>query len=182
MLLSLGGNLALALTRYLVTNKGSEVNLPSPPGRLLLLSPWVDLRSTTKRDPTYHDDDDSGDYLGPNSGATLEYAKYAFVGPRPLFEAAINPYISPASRHPDFEISFKGFPSTMIVAGGSEMFMDQINTLRKRMMKDLGDGVSYYEAVDTIHDFLIFPWWEPERTQTLEAISRWAKRTYSASR
>ncbi|KAI5995769.1 Alpha/Beta hydrolase protein [Pisolithus orientalis] len=40
-------NLALALARYLVENKGTaDVPLPSPPGHLLLVSPWADLSNS----------------------------------------------------------------------------------------------------------------------------------------
>ncbi|KAI6047956.1 Alpha/Beta hydrolase protein [Pisolithus marmoratus] len=41
---SAGGNLVLALVRYLTENGSTtEVSLPGPPGGLLLLSPWTDL-------------------------------------------------------------------------------------------------------------------------------------------
>lgn len=49
---SAGGNLALALTRYLVENrKNPKVTLPRPPGALLLLSPWADM-GTSHLSPT----------------------------------------------------------------------------------------------------------------------------------
>ena len=58
---------------------------------------------------------------------------------------------------------------------------DQIVTLKNRLIKDLGedDGtagegkVRFYDAPDAVHDYLIFHWHEPERTQTLKAISEW---------
>jgi len=41
------------------------------------------------------------------------------------------------------------------------------------MQRDLGDKVIYYEAKDAIHDFIGFPWQEPQRTNTLEEIGKW---------
>jgi acetyl esterase/lipase len=71
-------------------------------------------------------------------------------------------------------ISFKNFPKTFVVAGGAEVLRDQIRTLKDRMRKDLGDeNVKYYEATDGIHDYLVFNWHEPERTDTLKEIAKW---------
>jgi len=61
----------------------------------------------------------------------------------------------------------------MIVAGGAEMLVDQINTLAGRMKRDLGEKVTYYELEDAVHDFIIFPFCEPERTLALDAIASW---------
>jgi len=36
------------------------------------------------------------------------------------------------------------------------------------------DGkVRYFEAPDGIHDYLVFTWHEPERTNTFKAINKW---------
>jgi hypothetical protein len=43
------------------------------------------------------------------------------------------------------------------------------------MAKDLGDKVRYFEAPDGVHDYLIFTWHEPERTNTLKEINQWLK-------
>ncbi|KAG6876106.1 hypothetical protein C0993_005489 [Termitomyces sp. T159_Od127] len=168
---SAGGNLAHALTRYLVEYKGFD-KLPAPPGGIILLSPWSDL-GVSHEGPTAssHKFVDS-DYLHPTIGS-VNYAKDSFLGPLGLGAAVRNPYISPASLDPALVINFKGFPRTFIVAGGAEILYDQIICLRDRMMKDLGDQVTYYEAKDGIHDYLIFEWHEPERTETLKAIAKW---------
>lgn len=180
---SAGGNLAHSLVRYLTEYRGTpDIDLPAPPGALLLLSPWADLgkshevlphSAVQKKVPT--------DYIGSRNG-DHEYAKNAFTGPHGRGAAEINPYISPASLHPSLEVDFKGFPRTFIIGGGAEVIIDCIRTLKERMVKDLGEGngvkegegkVRYLEAPDAIHDYLIFTWHEPERTQALKAINDW---------
>lgn len=38
------------------------------------------------------------------------------------------------------------------------------------MRRDLGEKVHYYEAQDAVHDFILFPFCEPEQTLALGAI------------
>ena len=51
--------------------------------------------------------------------------------------------------------------------------MDQINTLLERMRRNLGEKVQYYEAQNAVHDFMPFPFCEPELTLALDAIVCW---------
>lgn len=179
---SAGGNLAHALTRYLTEYKGTP-GLPAPPGALLLLSPWVDLSESHNRTPNGSATTcATSDYLQSPAYPGFKYPIRAFVGPHGIEAAEINPYISPASLHPSLVVNFKDFPRTFIVAGGAEVLLDQIRTLRDRFFRDLGEGngiregegkVRYYEAPDGIHDYLIFAWHDPERKDTLEAIAEW---------
>jgi len=178
---SAGGNLAIALTRYLVEYRGCVGPL-TPPKALLLLSPWADVSCSHNGIPggsatTFVE----SDILGSPT-ETLEYPLRALTGPHGLEAAETNPYISPASLHPDLVVDFKGFPRTFIIAGGAEVFVDQIRTLRDRMVKDLGQGngvleeegkVRYHEAPDAVHDYLLFPWHEPEVSDTLNVITEW---------
>lgn len=178
---SSGGNIACALTRYLTEYRGI-FELPAPPGALLLLSPWADLSDSHNEIPggsatTFVE----FDILGRTT-ETLKYPVRAFTGPHGLEEAQINPYISPASLHPNLVVDFKKFPRTFIVAGGVEVLVDQIRTLRDRMVKDMSEGngvsegdgkVRYLEPPDAIHDYLSFSWHEPEVTDTLKAIAEW---------
>jgi len=177
---SAGGNLAHALTRYLVEYQGdAKVKIPGPPSALILTSPWADLGEGHEILPNGSAKKFLGiDYL-PGDGA---YAKGAFTGVHGLSAASTNPYVSPASLDPSFEISFKGFPRTFIIGGGAELLLDCIRTLKERMIKDLGEGdgvkegdgkVRYYEAPDAVHDYLCFQWSEPERSQTFQAINAW---------
>lgn len=188
---SAGANLAHALVRYLVENQSpSEVANPGPtvipgvPSALILLSPWSDLSN-------YHENIPGGsafecvstDYIGARDGSH-SWSKDAFVGPHGRAITQTHTYVSPASLHPGFTISFKGFPRTFINAGGIEVLLDQIHTLRDRMVRDLGEGngvqegegrVRYHEAPDGIHDYLVFTWHEPERSDTLRAIADWVE-------
>jgi acetyl esterase/lipase len=167
---SAGGNLALALCRYLVEHKGSlGAKLPAPPGSLLLLSPWADVSDS-------HDLPGSSiltfdmDFLNSEH---VFYSKVAFLGPFGLGFAALNRYISPASLHPSVQAHFRGFPRTFIVAGAVEMLLDQIQTLRRKMVSEMGEGeVTYFEAPDAVHDYLIFDK-HPHRSATYNAITTW---------
>ncbi|GLB37506.1 putative steryl acetyl hydrolase [Lyophyllum shimeji] len=169
---SAGGNLAHALTRYLVEHQASDNSIPALPGGLILLSPWCDLSPSHEGPGSSSVQFISSDYIHPTEGGG-DYAKEAFLGPLGLGAAGRNPYISPASKDPSMQIDFKGFPRTFIVAGGAEVLYDQIVTLKDRMAKDLGDQLTYYEAKDGIHDYLVFRWHEPERTDTMKAIAKW---------
>lgn len=173
---SAGGNLALALTRYLI-----EVDTKlAPPGGLLLLSPWADMGTSHKEDPlaTYYTHQIS-DFLNspvrlPGGGIRPDYAASVFTGPHGIKFADTNPFISPASLYlRDEEVSFKNFPPTFITCGSAELFVDQIRTLVGRMKKEMGEKVVYYEAEDAIHDYIGFEWQEPQRTDTLVEIGRW---------
>jgi acetyl esterase/lipase len=171
---SAGGNLALALTRYLV-EYSKLVELPATPAGIILLSPWVDL-GISHSGPNSSSSIFDMDYLGELETGSMLWSKQAFLSPHGMAEAATNRYISPAS----LEITghFKGFPKTFIVNGGAERLYDSIVTLKKRMVADMGEGgregqVMYHEAPDAVHDYLVFPWHEPERTNTLQAISKW---------
>lgn len=175
---SAGGNLALALTRYLVEYKDKDVaGLPSPPGALLLLSPWCDMSGS-------HITSDSSFFRNAQSDLlvnTLEpgqlNAPRAFIAP---FQTSIteNPYLSPSCKtvKSETEARFKDFPRAFITAGDSELLLDEIRTLQQKMKEELGqENVRYYEAKDAFHDYTVFAWAEPERTETHIAISEWVK-------
>lgn len=183
---SAGGNLAHALTRYLVEYRGSEdIKLPAPPGSLILLSPWADLGSSHDVPGASSLKLRSSDILRVDEfpGSFIDYGKRSYVGPHGAHAAEVNRYISPASLHPSMaKISFEGFPRTFIMAGGAEVLLDRIRVLKDRMVIQLGSGdgvregegkVKYYEAKDGVHDYLLFTWHEPERGETLKEIARW---------
>ncbi|KAH9062343.1 alpha/beta-hydrolase [Lactarius vividus] len=172
---SAGGNLALALVRYLVENVGVMPGLPKPPGALLLLSPWVDPSDTAVPPGSRANANMASDFIGMPEGPLALYSRRAFFGPlAKVPDGRFNRYVAPGCSDARMShVSFEGFPRTMIVAGEAEMLVDQINTLVGRMKRDLGEKVHYYEARDAIHDFIMFPFCEPERTLALEAISEW---------
>lgn len=178
---SAGGNLALALTRYLVENRDTkfETPLPLPPGHIILYSPLTDL-SYSHYKPGSSAAFGAWDLIpDPRSNASFQYAVDAFLGPHGKTAAENSRYISPASLLPSMEAaSFKGFPKTFICSGGAETLLDQIRTLKDRMVDDMGEGdgagqVVYYEALDAVHDYLAIRLWEPERSKTLRRIANW---------
>jgi acetyl esterase/lipase len=192
---SAGGNLALALVRYLLehrsavqengTTQSPPLPLPLPPGQMLLLAPWCDLTASNDP-PTTAKPSSYSDYLAPHDSRFSRYARAAFLGPVQLRArgAELNPYISPASRRlddddDDDEVRFVGFPRTMVVAGEAERLRGQIEKLVERMVKDLGregeegGSVTYYVAAGAVHDYLMFPCFQPEGKDTLRAIAEW---------
>jgi acetyl esterase/lipase len=174
---SAGGNLGLALVRYLVEYRSElEPHGLAPPGALLLLSPWCDLG-------TSHDLLDATPYLkhcdfiqlgGPD--ARVKPAQRLFTGPHGLSAADTNVYISPGSLLLTEKPSFKGFPRTFIAVASAEALAPQIRVVAQRMQKDLGEDATLYEAPDAVHDYISLTWCEPERTDTLKAISAWVQK------
>ncbi|KAI0664480.1 alpha/beta-hydrolase [Cubamyces menziesii] len=170
---SAGANMALAIVRHLVENP--HPSLP-PPGRLVLVSACLDLMvsrcgpeaSTTRNSPT--------DIFGapPPGELFAKYSVVSYLGALPLEEADTSRYISPMSLHvkPGPEGLCKGFPESYIVAGGAERIMDDSVVLKERMD---ADGVKAVLDIppDAVHDFVVFTWHEPERTETLQRISEW---------
>ena len=181
---SAGANMALALTRYLLSNKQQQPKLPQIPGALVLLSPWIDLGEQ------FNDNPDSS--LATNAerdwihGGRLRACAEMFLGGRPehIKLAYQNPYISPAS--PDLlgltpgsdplarTISFKGFPRTFIDNGRFDSLYDEIRRLGDVMVEDLGEEMVVYNEVDgAIHDYLTADWHDPDRTNTSKKILKW---------
>ncbi|KAF8209148.1 Alpha/Beta hydrolase protein [Mycena galopus ATCC 62051] len=173
---SAGGNLALALVRYLVENPIAA--LP-PPGFLLLLSPWADLGTSHVSATSSLTTCRASDFLAPPAGPPsnlLHYSTHAYTGPFGLGAAEWNAYISPASKHiADNEASFAAFPRTFVSAGGAEILRDSIRTLHERMLRDMGaQKVQYLEAADSVHDFVLLPEvQEPQHGEMLAAIAEW---------
>jgi acetyl esterase/lipase len=171
---SAGGNLALALTRYLIENRDRS-EIPAPPSRLILNSPWTDLSNSHDGPNSSMTTNANADYLANFNTMRGLWSRQSFVGPHGLNAAASNHYISPASK--SLTTSFKGFPKTFITVGGAELLYDSIITLKNRMAADMGEGdgegqVTCYVATEAAHDFLALPW-EPERTEALQAINKW---------
>ncbi|KAL4248912.1 AB hydrolase superfamily protein [Abortiporus biennis] len=175
---SAGGNLALALVRYLVQYHGSgEPRIPPPPGRLLLLCPWPDLGDSHAIKGSSSFTNTATDCLdySPPSGA-CRYMADTYIGSMDRKILDTNPYLSPASRSPEMgKVSFEGFPKTFITVGDAEVMLDSVRYLKEKMVEDMGDEkVEYWEAPDSIHNFIVFgaPQ-EPERTQVLEKVAKW---------
>ncbi|KAI6160168.1 Alpha/Beta hydrolase protein [Pisolithus thermaeus] len=171
---SAGGNIVLALTRYLVENEGTaKVSLPGPPGHLLS-SPSVDLSSShlmPGSSALTHNMDILEDSYGDLRH--ILYRSFTYVGPFGFGMASCNRYISPASLSLLMRARFNNFPPTFVTAGGAERLLDSIRTLRDRMVKDMGEAfATYYEAEDAIHNYLVFLR-HPSRAATLTAVRKW---------
>jgi acetyl esterase/lipase len=168
---SAGGNLANALTRYLI-----DANLPSipPPSGLILTSPWSDLSMQHYRPGGSSETNYASDYLGNSNMGN--YALVAFIGPHSPREYLYNPYISPASPFlpkevPPFD---KRWPRTMIVCGGAEMMLDEIKSLRHAMEAG-GVEVKWLEVEGAVHDFFAIPGFSKYSKPAFEEILEWVK-------
>lgn len=184
---SAGGNLALALTRYLLSNREQQPKLPRIPGSLILLSPCTDLSDQFNENPGPQSSltlNAERDWLVPINSGIISASGMVFLGGRPehIELAHRNPYISPASRtllgltpdSPTRTISFKGFPKTFIDNGAFETFYDQIRRLAEAMVEDLGEEAVMYNEVDgATHDYLTIDWHDPDRTTTSKKILKW---------
>lgn len=178
---SAGGNLALALTRYLVENADNgDVKLPHPPGGLILCSPWVYLGPNDLPKNSKLRKQSSAYTMRETDFISVVGKKYAqeaswYFGPLGPEAGVSNRYISPASESPKLgKVSYKGFPRTFILGGGAEVLLDQIRLLAKRMKEDMGtDRVEYLEQPLGMHDFVFLTWHEPERTDSFKHIAKW---------
>ena len=113
---SAGGDLALALARYLVENQSSsEVKLPPPPAGLILLAPWSDLSDSNDQPGSSRFRNEQSDFVV--TGEAFDCMKKASLGPHGLEASETNRYVSPACKYPSLEINFVGFPRTFIIAG-----------------------------------------------------------------
>ncbi|KAJ2976057.1 hypothetical protein NUW54_g11632 [Trametes sanguinea] len=102
-----------------------------------------------------------------------EYAVPAYLGPIKLEEAKTNRYLSPSSpRISPVEGLFRGFPKTFISAGGAEIILDDSMVAAERLKAD-GVDVTVDIVPDAVHDFMVFTWHEPERTEALRRVCNW---------
>lgn len=181
---SAGGNLVLALTRYLRDNPQVGLGLP---GGLLLVSPWCDLVKTYAEKQfdggvsvSAKNDAKNCDYLAGDFDAahsTLQYGVRSLLGDISPQESRTIAYINPSSLglDPEFVATmFENFPPTYIVYGGAEILVDEIRTLYGRMVKNIGaNRVVRDEVPDAIHDFTVLEVWEPEYSESHKRIASW---------
>lgn len=181
---SAGGNLVLALTRYIRDNPQIGLGLP---GGLLLVSPWCDLartyakkQSNGEASASAKNDEKNCDYLAGDFDAThstVQYGVRSLLGNISPQDARTIAYINPSSLalDPDFVATmFENFPPAYIVYGGAEILVDEIRTLYGRMVKNLGaDKVVRDEVPDAIHDFAALEVWEPDYSESHKRIASW---------
>ncbi|KAJ7169082.1 alpha/beta-hydrolase [Mycena crocata] len=173
---SSGGNLAIALVRYLAGNALSVLSLPVPRG-VILVSPSVEWGLT-------HDGPNSSWRLNSGSDYSTSffrgYTQKSLLGKLPIDMAYTSPWISPGSlklRPSDVENLFQGFPATYLLAGEAEVARDSIRTIRDRLCQDIGKNkVTYNEMKDVTHDVVTMRWFEPERTDAIMDICAWVEK------
>ena len=182
---SAGGNLALALTRYLTDNRDKTANLPQAPGALVLFSPWVDMSESFEMTAAESDTQSvTHDWISPANSKEMTQAIEAFLGNQPGEIASAKHYVysSPASQYllgltPESttrKIWFKDFPRTWLGFGGSEVLRDQIRRLGVATEEDLGkDKFVLNECPGGIHGYIGFDWYEPERSESMREIAAW---------
>lgn len=173
---SSGGQVAVALTRYLCV---ANLETLLKPGSLLLVSPTVDWGLTHHGPESTLVTNASTDVVGPIM--LNGYSARSLRGELPEEALQTNAWLSPGSKHLFVTVGLlRGFPTTFIVASSSEQTVDAMRTFRDRLIRDVGqDSVRYIEYPYAFHDFLLFVWHEPERTQALTEISRWLRSIYS---
>ena len=165
---SAGGTIALSLMRYIAESRLPE--LPIPAG-IVAFSPWVDMALQATDETVW--DNWRSDYLG--IWGLSFYATAALLGPHSPDELKTNLYISPSTLAlpPTTKYFDKStWPRTMLVCGDAEMILTEIRTLRERLL-DARVDLTYLEVRDAIHNFTMFPWFEPEGKQTMNAVMDW---------
>jgi acetyl esterase/lipase len=173
---SAGGNLALALVRYLLEHRGTLAL--DPPGGVVLFAPWADPGTSHARPrPAYFH---RTDWIGNDDGPSVMYGQVAFAGAHGTAFLDTTAYVSPGSKILPARASFAGWPRTFMVCGSSEWFSPQIRTLRDFMAADMGEGTGegqlyYYEEPDAVHNFVGLAWHEPERSRMLKKLAGWLK-------
>lgn len=149
---SSGGNLALALCRYL-----RDEGVAPLPGSLLLFSPWSDV-SRSHSGPLQAPNSFSSTLLNRQSDILDPSVTYrnttvsAFLGKLAASEAYTNPYISPVSLHLDCHAGgcpphwgLQGFPKRIYISTGSaELNSEQHVTLAHRLAQGTRRGVPMY--------------------------------------
>ena len=172
---SAGGNLALALVRYLLENADNrQAKLPAPPAGLILCSPWVDLGLPPEGEDVSAYTNQESDYMTIVGDQHVRLTE-SYCGPLGKDGGEALRYVSPAAHAaPHTRASFKGFPRTFILGGGAEVMRDQIRVLAEEMKKDIGEeAVTFLEMPDAYHDLLVWTGQEPERSEALRRIHEW---------
>lgn len=137
---SAGGNLALALLRYL----SEEQDEVPQPAATLLFSPWLDLKAALSLKPSETHRNAAADYLTP---IMLRWGAKAYS---PRITDADHAYISPIG-HP-----FKCGVPLFIHVCGLEIFRDDIIGFARAMEALSGNTVMLYEEPLAPHDMILF--------------------------
>ncbi|KAG8161095.1 hypothetical protein KVR01_009359 [Diaporthe batatas] len=139
---SAGGNVALALLRYLEASKLPELPLP---GGFIVFSPWVSVTTRAAAHYASCENQDS-DIL---NGAFLQWGAESYLPSMERLPAEVEAYVSPI--HHPFQTSVPVF----IWAGAAEAFCADIKTFAKEMADTPGNKVRFYAQDRAAHDLLL---------------------------
>ena len=153
---SAGGNLALALALYLRDHRLAE------PSSLVLYSPWGDAGQLPTREINQEKDLILG-VRNPKMNAAVMENRYYFQ------DADLqSPYVSPVYA------DFTGLPPMLIIAGGSELFVDDCRLLEQRG-REAGVTVETHFYPGMSHDWpMLFPEL-PESRDTYRVLTKFAR-------
>ena len=171
---SAGGNIALALTRYIVESR--LPHLP-PPGGFIGSSPSSDMSLSRWGIGSSRLLNSESDIFAPPRHISARIVD-AYIGKMDPEETKYNRYLSPSSglvvpaNVGEAAELFSGFPRSYIMGGGAEVLFDDIVALTKRM-KDEGVDITTDFPPDAVHAYPIFTWHEPERTESLIKCAAW---------
>lgn len=139
---SAGGNVALALLRYLEASKQPDLPLP---GGFIVFSPWVSVTTNAGAHYTsckYHE----SDIL---NAEFLQWGAESYLPSKESLPAEVEAYVSPI--HHPFQTSVPVF----IWAGAAEAFCPDIETFAKEMADTPGNKVRFYAQDRAAHDLLM---------------------------
>lgn len=149
---SAGGGYALALALTLRDRGGPR------PGRLVLLSPWVDLTISTPETAEYSDRD-PWLFLGK----LRAYADWWAGSPDDLARPEVSPALADLAR----------LPSTLVFCGTRDTLAPGCRLLARRAAEARWD-LSYVEVPDLIHAFPLLPL-VPEAREARDAIKEFLR-------
>ncbi|KAI0179428.1 Alpha/Beta hydrolase protein [Hypoxylon sp. FL1284] len=138
---SAGGNLVIALVRYLERLRSPQLPLP---GGAMLWSPWVHVTASAGRDFTKCRNS-TKDVLTPS---ILQWGADAYLPSRNL-TADVLPFISPL--HSPFRTSVPLF----INAGGKEAFFDSVKDFAREMAEVDGNLVRFHATDLSPHNLMM---------------------------
>jgi acetyl esterase/lipase len=136
---SAGGNLALALLRY-INEFGSKVGLPWP-GCVWLWSPWVDVKAGLNPSNIYKSPQYTTDYLGP--GFAYWGSELFSMNKNPL-----DPYLTPLNN------TFLSKSPIFIQTGRAEVLYDDNYEIAQQFM-DNGTKVELVVKRNAPHDIIL---------------------------
>lgn len=172
---SAGGNLALALTRYLCEHHPYRAS--QNPNGLILLSPWVDVSLS------YYD---AGPSSSGNRNAATDFLipwkfkrAWDFIVQGLPSDALTSRWMSSLCKKRKVEENlFEGFPRLLLFGGTLEGLVDEIRALNDKYSEAAKLGkcgqVTYIEEPFATHDWCALPiGFGPEQKRTLGHVADW---------